>query len=1011
MESPQPLPIENELLVHYRQLDDHLLRKYLQVLEDQLEEQDKFIKSINILLDDYLRQLEKSSDGLINATTTFNEALKPLIKNRYNESGENTFDKEFQSFNIETSLYISSLDSRIKKAQDKQRFYSQPDDTFILKNLKYFKRQIFFFSQLPVRTGNIFRRLFGKPAKFPKVWHHKIPLQQISKFYFRDVLAVGFLALLKDVNELLINSNQQLYQLTSQPDETIINLGVEKAAPVILSLDLSYGFKGLIDEIEGFKGNLETKASEILKKVFLEYQDTYNKINTIELSGKKFNDQKLQSKHHEVNELYLKTNKGWGNTYFALFEVWRLDNERFLLKYKLLSSLDKFKNKLSERIDLNIVPKLSSIATSLTESQKKFKDFAGDKPELKALLISQRRFILKDLRHKKVPIAMESLIEQELAKLVGQIEIELGDNILNLTANATLLKSKTFSKETRLSDLHNFSLHELISHDTYPVFKKAVGHVKSSLVQDLDKVQKTLSEVNNISDFNLESALAMLEREEMSSEESLASAKEGLLRAGSKCEVIEKEIISIKEKVMIGLEAAVAVFIKQLDELSDIEEIFDLQIRIAKAKALTRGKVYKGKAQDLFNESVPFVINYATRKVRQSIQYYNKLRDYYGLSKAPTLISAEISDYLAEVKSAISLLPFVYQRLFDVVPLKDRTFYEERTKEMIVLKRAYENWDRGHFAPTVVVGERGAGATTLINFFIKDQTTNYRVLRVSEFERPLNEGFIVKSIGSLFKDDDIDSSDDLIGFINALPDKYVIIFENLQQYYLRKVGGFEMLKVLLKIMSRTHKKIFWISTCTIYSWNYLNKIIDISDFFGYINFLRGLEDEKIVQVILKRHQVSGYNIQFEPSITDRLSRKYKSLTDLEKQAYLQTQFFISLNKFAGSNLSLALVYWLRSTKKVNGDTIIIGSMNANKFDFLSAISIEKLTILHALLLHETLSDTTVSDVLSRDIEDCSMLLLLLYDDGIIVKESNGYSINPLLYRQTVNILKSKNFIQ
>lgn len=72
--------------------------------------------------------------------------------------------------------------------------------------------------------------------------------------------------------------------------------------------------------------------------------------------------------------------------------------------------------------------------------------------------------------------------------------------------------------------------------------------------------------------------------------------------------------------------------------------------------------------------------------------------------------------------------------------------------------------------------------------------------------------------------------------------------------------------------------------------------------------------------------------------------------------------------------------------------------------------LQKITILHALLLHNVLTESNLSEILSKDAEDIKMLVLLLYDDGIIVKEEDRYMINPLLYRQTVNLLQSRNFI-
>ena len=65
-------------------------------------------------------------------------------------------------------------------------------------------------------------------------------------------------------------------------------------------------------------------------------------------------------------------------------------------------------------------------------------------------------------------------------------------------------------------------------------------------------------------------------------------------------------------------------------------------------------------------------------------------------------------------------MPFVYQRLFEISPLDNLYFYEPRQKASLGLKKAYENWDQGHYGATALIAESGGGVTTLIHFFLRD---------------------------------------------------------------------------------------------------------------------------------------------------------------------------------------------------------------------------------------------------------------------------------------------------
>ena len=86
-----------------------------------------------------------------------------------------------------------------------------------------------------------------------------------------------------------------------------------------------------------------------------------------------------------------------------------------------------------------------------------------------------------------------------------------------------------------------------------------------------------------------------------------------------------------------------------------------------------------------------------------------------------------------------------------------------------------------------------------------------------------------------------------------------------------------------------------------------------------------------------------------------MSKSYKKIGEEKKQDYLSRQYFSDLNKFAKSNISLALLFWLRSTKEVSGDTITIGSLRDMDFSFLTSLETSKVFTLHSLLIHDGLT--------------------------------------------------------
>ena len=134
------------------------------------------------------------------------------------------------------------------------------------------------------------------------------------------------------------------------------------------------------------------------------------------------------------------------------------------------------------------------------------------------------------------------------------------------------------------------------------------------------------------------------------------------------------------------------------------------------------------------------------------------------------------------------------------------------------------------------------------------------------------------------------------------------------------------------------------------------------------------------------------------------------MNESEQQDYLQKEYFATLNRIAQSNIMLALVYWLRSIIEIQEDEIFIRSIKGIDFSFLTELSEEKLFTLHAMLLHDGISISDHATIFQQTPEESKFAIFPLFDDGIIEHKEGLFYINPLLFRQVVNLLKDKNIL-
>lgn len=81
--------------------------------------------------------------------------------------------------------------------------------------------------------------------------------------------------------------------------------------------------------------------------------------------------------------------------------------------------------------------------------------------------------------------------------------------------------------------------------------------------------------------------------------------------------------------------------------------------------------------------------------------------------------------------------------------------------------------------------------------------------------------------------------------------------------------------MLFELMSRTSKRVFWVGSYTIHSWEYLKKTVGTSEHFIKEIQLAKFNGETLDEVIFKRNNLSGYKIKFEPSRESRNSKSFQ----------------------------------------------------------------------------------------------------------------------------------------
>lgn len=862
--------MRKELAPVHKEIASIVKNSLIKNLHSAVEEQKSFIRSLEGDIETYYHNLDRekkngSLKDIIEENKKFHTDIFSRIKERYPVQSGKLFNEEFKEFTLGINDYLSTVDEEIYLVQEDERFVIYESDPSFLKFKKHFKKLFYNISQIPVYSGNFFRKIFKKELKPENKWHHKVPLRKITSYFYKEDFFGAILPELQKMYPALSSTSNRMLKAVKNIGEQFFDIinkykNDDKAGLNFEEIDYRKEADSAIQQLDRLKDELAGNIIQRLEEEYPKFENAYLKVNTIELSGGRFSQRKINKKNKELNGDFYKINSRWNNTLFALYDFWRLTEELSIVKDTILKEYFTAINNCSDKISNKIMPQIKQISSRIKSSINKIKNAGENSKDLKKILIEERKSNKAILSEEIVPEILETILAQNIPSVIDEIEVKLAGVLRRLSKKRAVVKTHDYNEPLKDSDLDSISPYELLAFETAPVLLKRIKKLKSEIIDELETAQKNILELEKISDFNIESAIVILEEKD-NNEEPVQLAVEGLERALAKTEEIKISLTEADSLIADELGKSVTDFNKNLISITNPEEVFQIKVRVAKAKALERTAKMRADAARYIKNAIPAVTASVKKKIAQTKIFTGNLKKRLGLTTKPTVISSEVSDFLAETQSAIMKLPFVYQRLFQLEALTDERFFEGRESEIKRLNSAYENWLNGFFAPSVIVGEKGSGSTSLINIFIKNLEAKYPVINLVIGKSIPEEKKLLEFLSSKLEIS-AESSEDIILNLNSLPSKRIIILENMQHLFLRKVSGFSSLKMLLKIISATNKNVFWIITSALYSWQYLDKVLTIPDYFAYIIKLENLEFAQITEIILRRHRVSGYNIYF-----------------------------------------------------------------------------------------------------------------------------------------------------
>jgi len=770
----------------------------------------------------------------------------------------------------------------------------------------------------------------------------------------------------------------------------------------------------IIEEIAEFGRQAEMAFQQEIREIAGSVRHLWEQAGTFAYPESQFSSKIITRGETSLSERYTEGCAAWEKHFISEQEDWQKDGELALLRVSTVEQGNETLEIIRRRIHEKLLPAFSEVLAILDTSLEKFRqDAPADKTKLKTDILTESRTLSRLLRQERLPALMDLLGQATFDQIVSGYFARLWDSLNLIADEHHIIRSRNLESTLPRTRTESVPFKELVENELLPPLEVQRDDILIEIRTQQDSIHRTISEIDQVVEFNLEAALNLLKKEDNPEEylQARTVVTEGFERTRAQIEEIQTALKSIEDQIDTYLLDISRNFDENIQELADNEKILQLKLRLTQAKTREEIRLWGTHIWKGIKSVLPRISGWLKAGNQLLRQGYNRFRKVTGLSPSVQGIEEQLSDYLTETETKIAKLPYVYQRLFRPDPLTDSRFYSGRNTEMEQLKQDFQRWKKGRKVNFGIVGEKGSGKTTLLNFAEQQIFTGISVVKISVTNTVRSSNDFLELFRTQFSGIEGDTPENFL--TNFLQDdrERIIIVENLHNGFLRTVDGFDALDWFLQLVTKSGKQFFWIVSCGLYGWRYLNKVLQISTYFHRVLTLGAFSEEQMEAIILKRHRVSGYNLWFDVPEEIANSRKYRNLTtEEEQQQYIRYRFFTQLAELSAGNVRVAILLWLRAISEISQDRIILNSRFDLDYTFLHQAQSEELFTFAALVYHENLSAEEHALIFRQASAASELTLNRMLNKGFLQRNGADYLVHPVLYRPVISVLKTRNIL-
>jgi hypothetical protein len=269
------------------------------------------------------------------------------------------------------------------------------------------------------------------------------------------------------------------------------------------------------------------------------------------------------------------------------------------------------------------------------------------------------------------------------------------------------------------------------------------------------------------------------------------------------------------------------------------------------------------------------------------------------------------------------------------------------------LSAAVERWRLGEEVEVLIHGDPGSGISSLIadglaRWSLEVPVHRVTPLSVSAKEREWMRALTPEGLGGL-----PGTIEDLSLSLSRSEGQRVIVFEHAERFLSRTAEGISRLRRLMQMFALTRGQILWIVTMRSASLGFFEQVAHLRSAFSDVIEMQPLPTDQLEQLILMRHELSNYQIEFLPPQNDWTDRVSKPLASAEAARSPASAWFKRATKLSGGNPRYAIYLWLGSLEAA-GDSVgkvRVGALPERMPLLLDGLSKPALLVATALACH------------------------------------------------------------